>query len=135
MVAPQQEEVLGVLDLVTEQQYDGLQGVLPPVHIVAQEQVVGVRGVAPVLEYLDEVPELPMDVPHNLDGRRQLQQHGLLQEYRPARTHHALYLILRQFYLLVGLVSQQPLDQPVDVDGLLFVHSLPVFPKGPIIIL
>lgn len=50
VVAPQQEEVLGVLDLVGQQQADGLQGLLAPVHVVPQEQVVGLWGEAAVLK-------------------------------------------------------------------------------------
>lgn len=50
VVAPEQEEVLGVFDLVGQQQADGLQGLLPPVHVVAQEQVVCLWGKAAVLE-------------------------------------------------------------------------------------
>ena len=37
MVAPQDEEVLWVLDLVSEQQTNGLQGLLPSVDIIAQK--------------------------------------------------------------------------------------------------
>lgn len=69
MVAAQHEEVLGVLDLVGQQQHDGLQGVLPPVDVIAQEQVVGLGWEAPVLEDLDEVGELAVDVSDDFDGR------------------------------------------------------------------
>lgn len=62
MVAPQQEEVLGVLDLVSEQQADGLQRLLAPVHIVSQKQVIALRGEAPVLEEPQQVVVLPVDV-------------------------------------------------------------------------
>lgn len=37
VVAPEQEEVLGVFDLVRQQQADGLQRLLPSVHVVAKE--------------------------------------------------------------------------------------------------
>lgn len=50
MVAPEQEEVLGVFDLVRQQQADGLQRLLPSVHVVSQEQVVGLRREAAVLK-------------------------------------------------------------------------------------
>ena len=62
MVAAQQEEVLGVLDLVGQQQADGLQGLLPPVHIVPQEQVVSLGREAPVLKQPQQVCVLAMDV-------------------------------------------------------------------------
>ena len=62
VVPPEQEEVLGVLDLVGQQQADGLQGLLPPVHIVTQEQVVALRGEAAILKEPQQVVVLAMDV-------------------------------------------------------------------------
>lgn len=62
MVAPEQEEVLGVFDLVRQQQADGLQRLLPSVHIVAQEQVVGLWGEAAILEESQQVCVLSVDV-------------------------------------------------------------------------
>lgn len=62
MVTTQQEEVLGVFDLVGEQQADGLQRLLAPVHVVAQEQVVAFRGEAPVFKEPQQVVVLPVDV-------------------------------------------------------------------------
>ncbi len=62
MVAPEQEEVLGVFDLVRQQQADGLQGLLPSVHIVTQEQVVGLWGEAAILEEPQQVCVLSVDV-------------------------------------------------------------------------
>ena len=50
VVPPEQEEVLWVFDLVGQQQADGLQGLLPSVHVVPQEQVVGLRGETSILE-------------------------------------------------------------------------------------
>lgn len=62
MVAPEQEEVLRVFDLVRQQQADGLQRLLPSVHIVAQEQVVGLWGEAAILEEPQQVCVLSMDI-------------------------------------------------------------------------
>lgn len=62
VVAAQEEEVLGVFDLVGEQEADGLQRLLAPVHIVAQEQVVTLRGEAPVLKKPQQVVVLPVNV-------------------------------------------------------------------------
>lgn len=50
MVPPQDEEVLGVLDLVGQQQADGLQTLLAAVYIVAQKQVVRRGGKTTVLK-------------------------------------------------------------------------------------
>jgi len=41
VVAPQQEEILGVFDFVTQQQQDALQALLAAVDVVAEEEVVG----------------------------------------------------------------------------------------------
>ena len=62
MVAPEEEEVLRVLDLVGQQQADGLQRLLPPVHVVPQEQVVGLGREPAILEQPQEVVELTVDV-------------------------------------------------------------------------
>ena len=55
VVAAEEEEVLGVLDLVGEEEADGLDGLLAAVHIVAQEEVVDVAGEAAELEQFEEV--------------------------------------------------------------------------------
>ena len=52
MVAPEHEEVLGVLDLVGQHQADGLDRLFSPVDVVTQEQVVRVSWKASVLEQL-----------------------------------------------------------------------------------
>lgn len=65
MVAPEQEEVLRVFDLVCQQQADGLQRLLPSVHIVSKEQVVGFWRKATILEEPEQVCVLSMDVTWN----------------------------------------------------------------------
>lgn len=62
VVAPQQEEVLGVLDLVGQEEADGLQRLLAPVHVVTQEQVIALGGEASVLKKPQQVVVLPVDV-------------------------------------------------------------------------
>ncbi len=62
VVSPQQEEVLRVFDLVGQQETDGLQRLLPSVHIVTQEQVVALRRVSSVLEESEQVVVLPVDI-------------------------------------------------------------------------
>lgn len=62
VVAPEKEEVLWVFDLVRQQQADGLQRLLPSVHVVAQEQVVGLWGEAAILKEPQKVCVLPMDI-------------------------------------------------------------------------
>lgn len=62
MVAPQDEEVLGVLDLVGEQEADGLQRLLAAIDVVPEEKIVGFRREAAVLEQTQKVVILAMDV-------------------------------------------------------------------------
>ena len=62
MVASQEEEVLGVLDLVREEKADGLERLLAAVDVVAQEQVVRLWWEAAVLEQAQQVVVLTVDV-------------------------------------------------------------------------
>ena len=62
MVAPQQEEVLRVLDLVSQQQADRLDRLLPSVHVVSQEEIVRLSREPRVLEQLYQVWVLTVDV-------------------------------------------------------------------------
>ncbi len=62
VVAAQQEKVLREFDLVGEQETDGLQRLLAPVHVVAQEQVVGLGRKPAVLEQTQQVVVLTVDV-------------------------------------------------------------------------
>lgn len=50
MVSTQDEEVLGVFDLVCQQKANGLERLLATVHVVTKEQVVCFRGKATVFE-------------------------------------------------------------------------------------
>lgn len=62
MVPTEQEEVLRVLDLIGQQQTDGLQRLLASVHIVPQKEVVAFRREAAILEQPQKVIVLAMDV-------------------------------------------------------------------------
>ena len=50
MVAPEQEKVLWVFDLVGQQKADGFQGLLPSVHVVTQKKVVCLWREATILK-------------------------------------------------------------------------------------
>ena len=50
MVSAQQKEVFGILDLVGQQQTDGLQRLFASVHVVTKEEVVGLRRESPILK-------------------------------------------------------------------------------------
>ena len=81
MVSPEDVDLLGVLDLESEEQADGLDALPSPVDVVSQEEVVGFRGEAAVFEQSEHVVVLSMDVSADLDWGGHLDQHGLLHEY------------------------------------------------------
>ena len=62
VVSSQEEEVLRVLDLVGEQEADGLQTLLASVHVVTEEEVVGLGREAAVFEQTKQVVVLTVDV-------------------------------------------------------------------------
>lgn len=66
MVATENEEVLRVLDLVGEEQADGLEGLLATVDVVAQEQVVGLGGEATILKQTQQIVVLAVNIAANL---------------------------------------------------------------------
>ena len=66
VISSQNEEVLGVLDLVCQQEADGLEGLLATVDVIAEEKVVGLWREAAVLEKTEQVVVLSMDVAANL---------------------------------------------------------------------
>lgn len=66
MVATQDEEVFRVLDLVCEEQADGLQRLLATVYVVAEEEIVGLWGETAILEQAEEVVVLTVNITANL---------------------------------------------------------------------
>ena len=66
VVAAQDEEVFGVLDLVGEEQADGLERLLASVNVVTQEEVVCFRREPAIFEQTEEVIILAVDVTTDL---------------------------------------------------------------------
>ena len=62
VVPPQHEEVLRVLDLVRKEEANGLEGLLPAVHVITQEEVVRLGREAAVLEQSEQVVVLAVDI-------------------------------------------------------------------------
>lgn len=62
MVAAEDEKVLWVLDLVGEQEGDGLEGLPATVNIVAEEEVVGVWGEAAIFKQPQQIIVLSMNI-------------------------------------------------------------------------
>jgi hypothetical protein len=94
VVAPENIEILRVLDLVREQQADGLQAVLPTVHIVPQKQVVRLGGVATVLEQPQQIVILAVQISADLHRRLHLNENGLREEDLPCPVAQHFDLIL-----------------------------------------
>jgi hypothetical protein len=69
VVAAEDEEVLGVLDLVCQQKADGLEGLLAAVDVVTEEEVVCLRWEAAVLEQAQKIVVLAVNVTANLHCR------------------------------------------------------------------
>lgn len=93
MVTTQDEEVLGVFDLVCQKKADGLERLLATVNIVTEEEVVGLWREAAVFEETEEIIVLAMDIAANLnlgqakrvssaprhgEGRRAANKHTLI---------------------------------------------------------
>ena len=72
VVATQQEEVLGILDLVSQQQADDLEVLLAAVHVVAEEEVVRLGREPTDLEDSQKVDEFSVDVTRDDEWRVQL---------------------------------------------------------------
>lgn len=72
VVASEQGDPVLVAHLEGQQHEEGLDAVPSAIHIVAQEDVVGIGRVPSDLEELEQVVELPVDVPADGDGRSDL---------------------------------------------------------------
>lgn len=62
MVSTQEEEVVGVFDLVSQEEWYGFDALFSSVDVVAEEEVVGVWRETAVFEQAEEVWVLPVDV-------------------------------------------------------------------------
>lgn len=92
MVSPQQEEVLWVFDFVGQQEADGLQGLLPPIHIVTQEQVVAFWREAAILKQPQQIIVLPVDVTCGTESRH---THTHMHALRTKLSHMRLCFDLK----------------------------------------
>jgi len=100
VVSSEQEEVLGVLDLVGEQQADGLETLLATVHVVTKEEVVGVGRESTILKKSQQVVVLTMYITADLDWRLQLQQNGLTDKDVSRSEAETSYFLLGEVHLL-----------------------------------
>ena len=105
VVSTEDEKVLGVLDLVREQETDRLEGLLSSVDIITQEEVICLGGEPAVLEQSQQVVVLPVDVTADLDRRLELEQDGLADEDFAGFGAEVLDLVLEQLHGLARSVS------------------------------
>ena len=68
VVTSEDEEVLGVLDLVGQEQADSLEGLLAAVDVVSKEEIVGLWREATIFEEAEEIIVLAVDITANLNS-------------------------------------------------------------------
>ena len=68
VVTAEEEEVLGIFQLKTEEEEDGLERLLAAVDVVAEEEIVGLRGEASILKQSQQVIILAVDITADLGG-------------------------------------------------------------------
>jgi len=125
MVAPQKEEVLWVLHLVTEEKGDGLQALLATINVVAKEDVVALRRKSTVLKKAKQVVELAMDITAYLQRRLQFYQRTLIQKDRTscrAECFHLSLWDLDQLSWLAALGLKALFDDLVDFKIFILLH-------------
>lgn len=104
MVPAEQEDVLGVLDLVCEQEAHCLDTLLPAVNVVTQEEVVLGWWLTIALKHAEKVKILSMDVTSDVDGTINPKQHRFF-------FHH----LERSLDQRVDLILEVELDKCVHV--------------------
>jgi len=105
VVSTENEEVLWVLDLVGEEEADGLETLLATVDIVPEEEVIRLGREAAVLEEAQKVVVLPVNVSANLDGGLKLEEDGLADENLTGLGAQELDFVLGQVHLLAGAAA------------------------------
>ena len=117
MVASEEEEVLWVLDLVGEEEADGLEGLLSSVHIVSEEKVIGFRWESSVLKQSQQVIILTMDISTDFDWCFQLEKDGLVDENVSGLDAEASNFLFGKLNLLAGSASRKGLDRRFATGG------------------
>jgi hypothetical protein len=102
VVTSEDEEVFGVLDLVGEEQADGLKRLLTSVDVITEEEVVGLRREATVLEESEKIVVLSVDITTDLDRSLKLEEDGLRNEDLTSLGAKVTNLGLKELDLLAG---------------------------------
>lgn len=143
MVSTQNEEILGILDLVRKQQADRLQGLFSAIDVVAEEEVVRFWWESAILEQAEKIVVLAMNVTADLaksaltlkmsilqirvylDWCFQLQQDRLRYENLASLGAQVSDLTLQQLHLFTRSTTanlQQTVDYGVQVHLILVGH-------------
>ena len=76
MIAAEDEEVLGIFDLVGEEEANGLERLLASIDVIAEEEIVGFGRESTILEQTEQVIVLSMDVTCDVSSPYQLERRG-----------------------------------------------------------
>jgi len=89
VISSKDEEIFGVFDLIRQKEANGLERLLPTVHVIPQEDVIGLGGESAVLKKTEEVIVLPVNIPADFNGCLEFQKHGLRdQKVSTAKAEH-----------------------------------------------
>lgn len=125
MISSEYIHLLGVFDLVGEEEADALDPLPSSIHVVPQEQVARLGRMPTVLEQPQQVVILAMNIPAYLNGCRGFEQHGFLHElflHQSYQPHNLVLLEGDQLARLARPHLQQRPDDLVDVDLHLLQH-------------
>lgn len=143
VVAAEDEEIFRVLDLVCQQQTDGLEGLLASIYVVAEEEVVGLWWEAAILEKAQQVVVLSVDIaanllsssaslvactspPTHLDRRLELEEYGLGDEDLASLGAQVSYFSLKKLNLLSRPAAadfEESVDDGIEVHVVLVRHD------------
>jgi hypothetical protein len=149
VIAAEDEEVLGVLDLVGKKQADGLERLLTTIDVVTKEEVVGLGRETAVLEQTEKVVVLAVDITTDLDmseeksrtgekngyldGSLKLEENGLGNENLASSGAEVTDLGLEKLDLLARSATadlEQSVDDGVEIDVLLVRHYEKALQEG-----
>ena len=110
MVPAQQEQVLWELDLIHEEERDGVEALLAAAHVVAEDEVVALGREGAVLEESEQIVVLSVHIATDFQGCFELEKDWLGQEYftRLKRVKIRGLTTLKDLLLNIDLESLAP---------------------------
>ena len=89
VVSTQDEEVFRILDLVCQEQTDGLEGLLSSIYVITEEEVVCLWRKPTIFEQAEEIVVLAMNITADLEG--EIESGSALQQ-NPSKCQWQTYL-------------------------------------------